>query len=70
MDPAPAYGSRIYAISATGIALVEEIHQYKPAPGESEADLIRRIARLLGPPLRVELRYQQGRIVMAEARRG
>lgn len=70
MDPAPTYGSRIYAITATQIALVEEIHQYKPAPGESERELIQRILRLLGPPLRVEVRYQQGRIVLAEARRG
>lgn len=70
MDPTPpAFGSRTYTITPAGVVMVEEIHQFKPAPDEDEVGLLTRIARLLGPPLRVEVRYQQGRIVMAEARR-
>lgn len=71
MDPSPppTFGSRTYTITPAGLVLVEEVHQFKPGTGEDEGDLLLRIARTLGVPVEVEIRYQQGRISHAEARR-
>jgi hypothetical protein len=67
--PPPQFGSRRYTITPAGLCLVEEVHQFKPGPGEDETALLLRIARAIGLPVAVEIRYQQGRISVAEARR-
>lgn len=67
--PPPAFGRRLYHIDPGGVELVEEIHQFHPGQGEDEGALLQRIVRALGLPLAVEIRYQQGRMAYAEARR-
>lgn len=68
-SPPPAFGSRTYTITAAGLALVEEIHQFKPGPNETEAAFLLRIGRTLGTAVQIKVFYRQGQIQGADAQR-
>lgn len=69
MDQRPEYGARTYTISIHGkVEMIDQFRRYRPVNGEDEGAMLRRIARILRPPLAVEFIYHRGEIRHADVR--